>query len=170
MSRGNRQKVALALAFIHRPQLLLLDEPTSGLDPLMQERFHELVQETVADGRTVFLSSHILEEVDHLCDRVGVIRSGSLVTVDKVKDLRRRAGRDIEVRFDRAPDIEPIRRLRDVRDVVLRGETLTLHASGDLDELVKLVAAGHVTDFVSTPPELEQIFLGYYQEAGDDAR
>jgi ABC-2 type transport system ATP-binding protein len=99
MSRGNRQKVVLAQAFMHQPELLLLDEPTSGLDPLVQQAFHELVHEVVAEGRTVFLSSHVLEEVDHLCNTVAIIREGRIVAIEDVADLRARAGRIITIRF-----------------------------------------------------------------------
>ena len=105
MSRGNRQKVALAQAFLHHPELLLLDEPTSGLDPLVQETFHELVHEVVAEGRTVFLSSHVLDEVDHLCHTVAIIRDGRIVAVEDVADLRARAGRKVTIRF--ADPVDP---------------------------------------------------------------
>lgn len=105
MSRGNRQKVALAQAFMHEPELLLLDEPTSGLDPLVQETFHELVHETVAEGRTVFLSSHVLEEVDHLCDTVAIIRDGRIVAVEDIGDLQVRAGRNLTITF--AEPVDP---------------------------------------------------------------
>ncbi len=107
MSRGNRQKVVLAQAFLHHPELLLLDEPTSGLDPLVQETFHELVHEVVAEGRTVFLSSHVLDEVDHLCHTVAIIRDGRIVAVEDVADLRARAGRKVTIRFADAVDRRP---------------------------------------------------------------
>ena len=105
LSTGNRQKIGLVLAFMHRPELLVLDEPTSGLDPLMQDEFERLVRETVAEGRTVFLSSHELDEVQRLADRVAIIRAGRLVTTDTVESLRRSAPQKIEVRFPGA--VEP---------------------------------------------------------------
>ena len=99
LSKGNRQKIGLVLAFMHRPELLVLDEPTSGLDPLMQDEFHRLLRETTADGRTVFLSSHELDEVQRVADRVAIIKQGQLVVGDSVEALRRRAPQTIELRF-----------------------------------------------------------------------
>ncbi len=168
LSRGNRQKVALVQAFMHRPEVLLLDEPTSGLDPLVQETFHELVREAVTDGRTVFLSSHVLDEVDHLCHRVGIIREGRLVTVENVADLRGRAGRIVILRFADDIDVTPFRRLDGVREVKVDGRALTLRIAGELDSLVKLAALHHVVDLISSPPDLEEIFLGYYRNAGGE--
>src|SRR5579862_5626611 len=100
LSKGNRQKLGLVQAFMHRPPLLILDEPTSGLDPLLQEEFRALVRETAADGRTVFLSSHSLDEVQHAADRVGIIRAGRLLDVDSVASLRERALRHVTVVFE----------------------------------------------------------------------
>jgi ABC-2 type transport system ATP-binding protein len=167
LSRGNRQKVALVQAFLHQPELLLLDEPTSGLDPLVQETFHQLVAEAVARGSTVFLSSHVLDEVDHLCDRVGIVRDGRLVAVERVEDLRGRAGRVVTVRFAGDVDPAPFTTLAGVSDVVVQGHTVRLRASGDLDPLVKLAATHHVVDLIASPPELEEIFLGYYRHDHD---
>ena len=164
MSRGNRQKVALAQAFMHQPELLLLDEPTSGLDPLVQETFHELVHEVVADGRTVFLSSHVLEEVDHLCHTVAIIRDGRIVAVEDVADLRACAGRNITIRFAEHVDPAFFAALAGVSDVAVHDHTVSMRASGDLDRLIKAAADHHVIDLVSTPPDLEEIFLGYYQQ------
>ena len=163
MSRGNRQKVALAQAFMHDPELLLLDEPTSGLDPLVQETFHELVHEAVAEGRTVFLSSHVLDEVDHLCHTVAIIRDGRIIAVEDVDDLRARAGRNVTIRFAEPVSAADFSALDGVADVVVHDRTVSLRANGDLDRLVKLSADHHVVDLVSTPPDLEEIFLGYYQ-------
>jgi ABC-2 type transport system ATP-binding protein len=163
MSRGNRQKVALAQAFLHRPELLLLDEPTSGLDPLVQETFHELVHEVVGEGRTVFLSSHVLDEVDHLCHTVAIIRDGRIVAVEDVADLRARAGRRVVIRFGDPVDPAIFAGLDGVRDVVVADRTVSMRVSGDLDRLLKIAARRHVVDLVSTPPDLEEIFLGYYR-------
>ncbi len=165
MSRGNRQKVALTQAFMHEPELLLLDEPTSGLDPLVQESFHELVHEAVAEGRTVFLSSHVLDEVDHLCHTVGIIKEGRIIAVEDVTDLRQRAGRNMTMRFADPVDADVFARLPNVSDVTLHGDTVSLRASGDLDQVVKLGAQHHLVDLVSTPPDLEEIFLGYYERS-----
>ena len=164
MSRGNRQKVALVQAFMHQPELLLLDEPTSGLDPLVQESFHQLVHEMVAEGRTVFLSSHILDEVDHLCHSVAIIRDGRIIAVDDVADLRARAGRRVTIRFAEPVDPTVFAGLDGVRDVEIRDSSVSMRASGDLDQLVKVAAERHIVDLVSIPPDLEEIFLGYYRQ------
>jgi len=169
LSKGNRQKVALAQAFMHHPDLLLLDEPTSGLDPLVQEVFEAMVREVAADGRTVFLSSHRLDEVQQVCDRVGIIREGRLIAVERVAELRNRAWRGVEIRFAAPVDPAPFRALPRVTNVEVDGLTLRMRAVGDLDDLVKLAAREHVVDFVSAPPELEEIFLTYFGGAGSDA-
>ncbi len=164
MSRGNRQKVALAQAFLHAPELLLLDEPTSGLDPLVQETFHELVHEAVAEGRTVFLSSHVLDEVDHLCHAVAIIRDGRIVAVEDVADLRARAGRKLTIRF--ADPVEPSTfvALEGVADLAVDERSVSMRISGELDGVLKAAAQHHIVDLVSAPPDLEEIFLGYYRE------
>ena len=163
LSRGNRQKVALAQAFLHDPELLLLDEPTAGLDPLVQETFHELVHEVIAEGRTVFLSSHVLDEVDHLCHTVAIIREGRIVAVEDVADLRARAGRKVTIRFGDAIDSARFATLEGVTNLVAADRTVSMRVSGDLDLLLKEAARHHVVDLVSTPPDLEEIFLGYYR-------
>ena len=164
MSRGNRQKVALAQAFLPRPELFLLDEPTSGLDPLVQETFHELVHEVVADGRTVFLSSHVLDEVDHLCHTVAIIRDGRIVAVEDVADLRARAGRKVTIRFADPVDPATFAAIGGVSDLVVRDRTASMRVSADLDRVVKAAARHRIVDLVSTPPDLEEIFLGYYRQ------
>jgi ABC-2 type transport system ATP-binding protein len=164
MSRGNRQKVALAQAFLHDPELLLLDEPTSGLDPLVQETFHELVHEVVAQGRTVFLSSHVLDEVDHLCHTVAIIRDGRIVAVEDVADLRARAGRKVTIRFADPVGTDTFATIEGVTDVAVHDRTVSMRVSGELDLLLKTAARHHIIDLVSTPPDLEEIFLGYYRQ------
>ena len=166
LSKGNRQKVALVQAFVHRPDLLLLDEPTSGVDPLVQETFEEMVREVAADGRTVFLSSHRLDEVQQVCDRVGIVRDGRLVAVERVDELREQAWRAVTVHFAAPVDPAPFAALPGVSAVTVDGNRLHLRATGDLDALVKLAAAHHVVDLVSAPPALEEIFLTYFG-AGD---
>jgi len=170
LSSGNRQKVALVQAFAHRPDLLLLDEPTSGLDPLVQETFEVMVREVAAEGRTVFLSSHRLDEVQQVCDRVGIIRDGRLIAVDRVDDLRNRAWRSVMIEFAQPVDPTPFAALAGVDAVVAEGTTVRMRAVGDLDALVKLAAVHHVVDLVSEPPELEEIFLGYFDPGAPDGR
>lgn len=167
LSKGNRQKVALAQAFVHRPDLLLLDEPTSGLDPLVQATFEAMVREAAADGRTVFLSSHRLDEVQQVCDRVGVIRDGRLVAVERVDELREQAWRAVTIHFAAPVDAAPFRALPGVSALAVDGSRISLRATGDLDALVKLAGHHHVVDFVSAPPALEEIFLTYFGGGGD---
>jgi ABC-2 type transport system ATP-binding protein len=123
-----------------------------------------MVAEVVAEGRSVFLSSHVLDEVGHLCDRVGIIREGRLVAVEDVEDLRARAVRDVRIRFGERVDPAPFRSIPGVSQVHAEGRTVSLRASGDLDALVKLAASHHVLDFVSSPAELEEVFLSYYRQ------
>jgi ABC-2 type transport system ATP-binding protein len=169
LSKGNRQKVALVQAFMHRPELVILDEPTSGLDPLVQHEFQQLVGEVAAEGATVFLSSHVLDEVQHLCDHVAIIREGRLVAVDTIADLRERALREVVIRFARPVDPAPFARLPGVSGVRADGTTLRCRVAGETGDLVRLAASHDVVDFVSAPADLEDLFLHYYEsKAADD--
>jgi ABC-2 type transport system ATP-binding protein len=163
LSKGNRQKVALVQAFMHRPDLLILDEPTSGLDPLMQQEFRTLVRETCDAGQTVFMSSHILSEVQHVADRVGIIRAGHLVTVADVDDLREQAIRRVEIRFDRPVPSAEFDMLPNVQDVEINGSLLRCSISGSADALVKAVARHTVLSLLAEEPDLEDIFLSQYE-------
>jgi ABC-2 type transport system ATP-binding protein len=161
LSKGNKQKLGVVQAFMHRPALLVLDEPTSGLDPFLQQQFVELVREATGNGQTVFMSSHVMSEVQQTCDRVGIIREGSLVAVEHIDDLRQRALRRIEVRFDSdAPSLE---RVPGITDPVVDGKVLRCKLSGDADALVKALAQHHVVDLISEEPELEELFFTYYK-------
>ncbi len=131
-SKGNKQKVGLIIALQHRPDLLILDEPTSGLDPLVQQSFYELVREARAEGRTVFLSSHILSEVEKTCDRVAIIRDGSLVQVDTVDALRDLAHHQVELRFSGPVPTDAFAHLPGVSDVVATDHVLQLRVSGPI--------------------------------------
>jgi ABC-2 type transport system ATP-binding protein len=171
LSKGNRQKVALVQAFMHRPELLILDEPTAGLDPLVQHEFQQLVHEVAAEGRTVFLSSHRLDEVQHLCEHVGIIRDGELVAVEDVEALRERATREVIVTFAEPVDATPFAALPGVRDVDVEHTTMHLHLTGSADDFVKLLARHEVLDLTSAAPDLKDLFLQYYEgeEGGDGA-
>jgi beta-exotoxin I transport system ATP-binding protein len=168
LSRGNRQKIAVVQAFMHRPELLVLDEPTSGLDPLVQHEFQELCREVTGAGATVFLSSHVLDEVQHLCEHVAIIRDGSLVASEDVDALRERAVRDVSLRFAGAFDAEPFAALPGVQAVAVDGPVLHLQLSGDADALVKLAARYDVVDFESAPADLDVLFLHYYEGSDGD--
>jgi ABC-2 type transport system ATP-binding protein len=169
LSTGNRQKVGIVQAFMHRPDVLVLDEPGSELDPLMQAELHALVRESAAAGAGVFFSSHQLAEVQRIADRVAIIRTGRLVTVDTVTALRARAPRRVEATF--AGDVNPdaFRALPAVRSTEADGRTLRLTVEPPLDALVKELARHEVVDLVSTEPDLEDVFLSLYREKDGDA-
>ena len=170
LSRGNRQKLAIIRAFMHKPELLVMDEPTAGLDPIMQEEFHRILEETKAAGGTVFLSSHILTDVEQVCDRVGIIRSGRLVDVEAIESLKSRAFRTIEIKFSDPLEESEFEGLAGVRDLSVTDGTLRCEVVGELDPLVKVAARHHVVNVVTHEPSLEEIFLAYYgEEAGNNA-
>ncbi len=169
LSRGNRQKIALIQAFMHEPRLLLLDEATSGLDPLMQDQFRRLVREQASEGRTVLLSSHSLDEVQHTADRVGIIREGRLAAVETVEGLISRSVRHVTARLATRADPADFASLRSVRDVTSDGRILRMRVQGEMDDLVKALASHQVLDLTITPADLEEIFLGFYHEDESDA-
>jgi ABC-2 type transport system ATP-binding protein len=164
LSRGNRQKVGLILATFHRPELLILDEPTSGFDPLMQEEFLALVAEERERGAAVFLSSHELDEVQRVCDRVGIVRGGRLVAVERIADLLGKARRRFAVELQDPAGLERLRSLPSVADLEIAGNRASFTAAGDLDAVVRELAGHHVVDLEATHPSLEEVFLGYYDE------
>jgi ABC-2 type transport system ATP-binding protein len=165
-SSGNKQKLAIVLAFMHRPDLLILDEPTSGLDPLNRQEFYALLRESRDGGATVFLSSHVLSEVEHVCDRVGILRSGRLVQVAELEELRRIRVHHVEIEFAPGSEI-PESRLRStlgVEDVKVDGQRVTCSVHGSFDGLLHAIADSKVTDLVSTEPSLEEVFLSFFDE------
>jgi ABC-2 type transport system ATP-binding protein len=162
LSHGNKQKLGLIQAFMRQPELLILDEPTQGLDPLVQQEFYRLLAEAKAAGRTVFLSSHVLPEVEKTCDRVGVIREGRLVAVEEVAALKAKALRRLEIRFAAPVPPELFRDLSGVREVRTENGTLHCTVAGGLDAVVKAAARYEVLDLISHEPSLEEIFLAYY--------
>jgi beta-exotoxin I transport system ATP-binding protein len=164
LSKGNRQKVGLVIACMHRPELLILDEPTSGLDPLMQHEFERLVRETTDEGRTVFLSSHELDEVQRLADRVAIIRSGSLVANDTVEALRRDAPRRVEVEFREPVDPGAFASLDGVTITSSEDRRLTLQLTGPIGPLVRLIGDHDPIDLVTRRASLDELFLEIYRE------
>ena len=166
LSKGNRQKVGLVQAFMHRPDLLLLDEPTSGLDPLMQQTFYELVREVTAEGRTVFLSSHLLAEVQHAADRVAVIRDGRLELVETVDALRRRSFVRVEATFAAPPPEDAFSGLPGVRELERRGAVVLFSLEGAIDQLVKTLAHFEVLGLDVHEADLEDVFLELYRGDG----
>ena len=164
LSKGNRQKLGLVLAFMHRPELLILDEPTSGLDPLMQDEFERLVREIVAEGRTVFLSSHELDEVQRLADRVAIIRSGRLVASDTVASLQQSTPLRVEARFRRPVDPEPFAHFEGVSVTSRDGDRLTLQVAGPLAPVLTEIAAHDPVEVLSRHADLDELFLELYRD------
>lgn len=164
LSHGNRQKVGLVIAFMARPDLLILDEPTGGLDPLVQREVLDILRDARAEGRTVFFSSHVLSEVEEVCDRVGIIRRGKLVTVDTVERLRGQRLQRIRITFaDHAPG-DAFDSLPGVRVVSSTDSTVELEVTGEADPVVKAAARYRVVSLESERPSLEDIFMAYYAE------
>lgn len=161
-SKGNKQKVGLVVALQHHPDLLILDEPTAGLDPLMQQTFFEIVREAREEGRTVFLSSHIIDEVDRTCDRVAIIRDGRLVQVDRIEAIRRLAFHHVELTFGSAVDPAPFAAMDGVDVVEADGASLTMRVSGPIGGVLAAAAPFGLVDVVSREPNLEDVFLAQY--------
>jgi ABC-2 type transport system ATP-binding protein len=165
LSSGNRQKVGLIQAFMNQPQLLIMDEPSSGLDPLVQREFQRMMREVAAEGRTVFLSSHTLSEVQRVANRVGIIRHGKLIAVETVADLRSKAIRTVNIFFDGPVDAAEFKGLPGVREAVSQNEHVTLSFDGQMETLLKVVTERfHVLDITTHEADLEEIFLTYYRD------
>jgi ABC-2 type transport system ATP-binding protein len=161
-SRGNKQKVALVAALQHRPELLILDEPTAGLDPLVQHAFFRLLGEAKAEGRTVFLSSHIISEVERVCDRVAIIREGRLVQVDTVAALRTLAVHQVELRFSAPVDAGHFEGLDGVTNLSAEGALVRMQVAGPIGPVIRVAARHDLLDVVSREPNLEDAFLAQY--------
>ncbi|HEX3812570.1 MAG TPA: ABC transporter ATP-binding protein [Mycobacteriales bacterium] len=174
LSKGNRQKVGLVQAFMHSPELLILDEPTSGLDPLLQQEFLRMVREVRADGRTVFMSSHIMSEVQATADRVGIVRAGRLITVDTVEALRGHAVRKVAIQFAGSVPVSDFAELPGIQGAEIRpvdgGSVLHCHLSGHADDLVKAAARHTVLTLEVEEPDLEELFLTLYTDNSIDQK
>jgi ABC-2 type transport system ATP-binding protein len=170
LSKGNRQKIGVVQAFMHTPELLVLDEPTSGLDPILQQEVVTMIREARHAGQTVFMSSHVMSEVQQTVDRVGIIREGRLVVVERVDDLRERSVRRVEIQFDAPVGAQEFDALPGVSGVSLdpTGTVLRCRLDGRADALIKAAGRHTVLSFLAEEPDLEELFLGYYnhEEAG----
>ena len=162
LSKGLAQRLGFAQALLGAPRLLLLDEPTSGLDPLVQQTFFNILREAVAGGATVFLSSHILSEVEKTADRVGIIREGLLVKVGTVDDLRDLAHHQVELRFAGEVPAAAFEALPGVSEVIVDDHVLRLRVAGPMTPVVQAAARYELLDFVSREPSLEETFLAQY--------
>ena len=171
-SSGNKRKVVLIQAFMHRPRLLILDEPTNGLDPINQQEFHRMVIEARDAGQTVFLSSHVLSEVEQVCTRVGIIREGQLVRIGGITELKDIKRYEITLTFANTVPAETFKALDGVAQVetVADGHTLRLTMQGEADAVIKAAAQYPVVSLTSHEPSLEDIFLRYYEDDGQTAK
>jgi ABC-2 type transport system ATP-binding protein len=154
---------------MHRPDLLVLDEPTSGLDPLIQQVFYDLVRDATADGRTVFLSSHNLAEVQHVADRVGLVKRGTLVLLDSVETLRARAVTRVEATFETMPPADAFAAVPGAHEIERQGNRVVLSLQGRADPLVKALSRFTVVALDSHEADLEDVFLSLYRGDGSDA-
>ena len=164
-SSGNKKKLGILIAFMAAPELLILDEPTGGLDPLIQQEFYRILGEARANGSTVFLSSHVLSEVEHVCDRVGILRQGRLVRVAELHELHDIHLHRIEIVFGGTPPLEKLRRVPGLEALVREGNRVTFTLRGDFEGLFGALAASPVVNLSSHEPSLEEVFLAYYRES-----
>lgn len=163
LSRGNRQKIALISAVMHEPDMLILDEPTSGFDPLIQAEFNKIILDFKKQGKTVFISSHILSEVRHLCDRVGFIREGKLIKVGDMEELAKAALKQVRVIFEDEKDIVHVRALRGVHHETVDGNRVSFQFGGAMHELIQKLAGLSTIDVAIEDADLEELFMRYYQ-------
>ena len=161
-SSGNRRKLGLVISLMHKPELLILDEPTGGLDPLMQQIFYELAREARDEGRTVFMSSHILSEVQAICDRVGILREGYLKAVESVSDLTHTEFRYVTLQFRETVAASRLDDVPGVSQVESNGNSLKLRLAGDFDPVLRAVNDHYIVDGQTRDPSLEEIFLTFY--------
>jgi ABC-2 type transport system ATP-binding protein len=170
LSRGNKQKVGIVSAFMHSPPLLILDEPTNGLDPLMQQEFYGLLKEEKARGNTAFLSSHILPEVDAVCDRVGIIRRGKLIITEPKEEFKRKMGKRMVVRFRDGMDMESISGIEGVEVEETGKDFIRMIVAKNVDTVVKEIAKHEVVDLSFDEIPLEELFLKFYidDEGGEE--
>lgn len=163
LSLGNRKKTAIVCALQHRPELLVLDEPTGGLDPLMQKEFFDILRERNRDGATVFLSSHILSEIQRNCTRAAIIRDGGVIACDSVEELSKTSTKRITVHGKVNLDA-----LNGIRDKKSMNDSVSFLYSGDMNSLLHALSAGQISDLSVTEPDLEEIFMHYYTKDGDN--
>ena len=164
LSFGNRKKVAIVCALQHQPRLLILDEPTSGLDPLMQREFFEILRERNKQGTTVFLSSHVLSEIQRNCTRAAIIREGRIIACDSVEELSKTNAKRVTVHGK-----IQIQALYGIRDLQETDGSYSFLYSGDMNHLLQTLADGDVSDLSVAEPDLEEIFLHYYENGGEQA-
>jgi ABC-2 type transport system ATP-binding protein len=164
LSRGNRQKVGLIQALYHGPPILVLDEPTTGLDPLVQDTFLQILRETRDEGRTIFLSSHFLSEVERVCDRIAIVRAGRLAAMETTETLLEKRRKRVIMMFDSPVDPLPFTRLPGVSDVEAWQNSITIRLSAGIDGVIKLAAQHTLLDLRVEHPSLDEVFMSYYTQ------
>lgn len=167
LSKGNRQKIGVIQAFMHEPDILILDEPTDGLDPLMQEVFYDLVKQSSQRGATAFVSSHNLPEVRKMCDRVGIIKAGKLVSESTISDLETQASQTFYVTFKQKPPLIELRNLNKVKVLSNKDGKVSLKVSGELRPLLQLISKYDVTSLTTRELDLEEKFMRFYESGGN---
>lgn len=164
LSKGNKQKIGIIQAFCHNPEILILDEPTSGLDPLKQQVFDELILEYKEKGKTIFISSHVLPEVEMLCDRIAIIKDGRIVTENTMAKLKSMAMNRFEIIFKNEIKIRSFGKSVGVKNIIQSGEKYIFDVEGDVNKFIKKIAENKVTSFKTIEPDLEEIFLSFYKK------
>lgn len=164
LSKGNKQKIGLIQAFMHRPKLLILDEPTSGLDPLMKQVFYEMVLEIKDFGNSVFISSHDLNEVQHICDKAAFIKSGKLIATENIREDFEFSLRKYTITFPKLPAISAFEKIGSVSEVTQDANRLTVTVKGDISEFIKELSAQNPIDLSEEETSLEDIFMKYYED------
>jgi ABC-2 type transport system ATP-binding protein len=167
LSRGNRQKVAIVQAFMHKPEVLILDEPSSGLDPLMQEEFYGLLREFKQRGAAVFVSSHILSEVQKMCDRVGIIREGKLIVERDIAEMAQEAAHTFDITFADKPPLAELRKIEGVKVADHHDNEVTVHVHGNLSPMLKALSKYSVTRLDTRQLDLEEMFMRFYNVEGN---
>jgi len=166
-SKGNKQKLAILLAFLFDPELVILDEPTSSLDPLHQNDFYQFMAEQSQKGRTIFMSSHVLSEVERVCDRVGIIREGKIVAVERIEALKAKMGQIVTVDLDEEFNADDFK-IPGVAKMEVNGRTLSLHVTGNHDGILKALSQHKITKFLAEEYSLDDLFLAYYGEGNEN--
>lgn len=169
LSRGNRQKIGIIQAFMHEPRVLILDEPSSGLDPLMQEEFYALLREAKQRGATVFTSSHVLSEVQKICDRVGIIRNGRLIAERSIAEMTTEAAQTFDITFADRPPLAELRKITGLKLTGHHNHTVTIHIHGELAPLFALLAKHHVRKLDAHTLDLEEVFLHFYKNTEESS-
>jgi ABC-2 type transport system ATP-binding protein len=167
LSKGNVQKIGLILAFMNKPDLLILDEPTSGLDPLMKQAFYDMVLEMRSQGKTIFVSSHDLTEVQKICDRAAFIREGKLISIEDVKGVRSLNLRRYRAKFNTVPKVTDFKALKNVTGCSVSGNELTVTITGSIAEFITELTKHNPIDLDEQETDLEDLFMHYYKQGKD---